>query len=112
LLNFMQQATGADVMRAATIAGHDAGIELLVPMHDAFWIAAPIGELDDAIETMRELMTRVGEATCGIPIATEVSARVTWPQCLGHARSMDAKGQQLWTEIHNLVTRDALRRVG
>jgi DNA polymerase family A len=112
LLNFVQQATGADVMRAAAIAGHDAGIGLLVPMHDAFWIAAPINELEEAIKTMRELMTRVGEAICGIPIATEESARVTWPQCLGDVRSINAKGQQLWTEIRNLVTSGALRRVG
>jgi DNA polymerase I-like protein with 3'-5' exonuclease and polymerase domains len=112
LLNFMQQATGADVMRTAAIAGHEAGIEILVPMHDAFWITAPVNELDNAIETMRELMTRAGRAVCGIDIATEVSARVAWPQCLGDVRRMEAKGQQLWTEIHNLVTGDALRRVG
>jgi hypothetical protein len=110
LLNFMQQATGADCMEVVAIAGHDAGIERLVPMHDAFWITAPIGELDGAIETMRELMTRAGRAVCGIDIATEVSARVDWPQCLGDERPMEAKGQQLWTEIRNLVTGGTLRR--
>jgi hypothetical protein len=112
LLNFMQQATGADCMRAAAIAGHAAGIEILVPMHDAFWITAPLGELDDAIATMRDLMTRVGEAICGIPIATEVSEEVHWPNCLGDTRADNAKGQALWTEIRNLVTGGLLRRTG
>jgi hypothetical protein len=112
LLNYMQQSTGSDVMRAAAIAGHAAGVELLVPMHDAFWITAPLNELDDAIATMRDLMTRVGEAICGIPIATEVSAEVHWPQSLGDTRSVDAKGQALWEEIRHLVTGDALRRTG
>jgi DNA polymerase I-like protein with 3'-5' exonuclease and polymerase domains len=112
LLNYMQQSTGADVMRAAAIAGHAAGVELLVPMHDAFWLTAPLSKLDDAIATMRSLMTRVGEAICGIPIETEVSAEVRWPNCLGDTRSIDAKGQALWTEIRNLVTGDALRRTG
>jgi hypothetical protein len=112
LLNYMQQTTGADVMRAAAIAGHAAGVELLVPMHDAFWITAPLSELDDAIATMRSRMTRVGEAICGIPIETEVSAEVRWPNCLGDTRSVDAKGQALWIEIRNLVTGDALRRTG
>jgi hypothetical protein len=37
---------------------------------------------------------------------------VVWPQCLGDVRAMDAKGQQLWTEIRHLVTGDALRRTG
>jgi hypothetical protein len=110
LLNYMQQATGADVMRAAAIAGHAAGVELLVPMHDAFWITAPLDQLDRAIATMRGLMERVGEAICGIPIATEISAEVRWPQCLGDTRSIDAKGQALWMEIQNLVTGNALHR--
>jgi hypothetical protein len=61
---------------------------------------------------MRELMTRAGRAVCGIDIATEVSARVAWPQCLGDVRPMEAKGQQLWTEIRNLVTGGTLRRTG
>ena len=55
-------------------------------------------------------MERVGEAICGIPIATEISAEVRWPQCLGDTRSIDAKGQALWMEIQNLVTGNALHR--
>src|SRR5260370_832648 len=40
LLNYMQQAGGADCMRLAAIAGHEAGIQIVAPAHDAFWITA------------------------------------------------------------------------
>jgi DNA polymerase I len=51
LMNYMQQAGGADMMRLATIAGYEAGIKIIAPVHDAFWIMAPLPEFDDAIAT-------------------------------------------------------------
>jgi hypothetical protein len=65
LLNFMQQAAGGDCMRLAGIAGHEAGIQINAPSHDAFWISAPSGELDDAIETMRRFMVRASAVVTG-----------------------------------------------
>jgi DNA polymerase-1 len=58
LMNFPMQAGGGDCMRLAAIAGHEAGIRILAPVHDAFWIAAPLAELDDAVATMSRLMVR------------------------------------------------------
>jgi hypothetical protein len=112
LLNYMQQAGGADMMRVAAIAAREAGITLCAPVHDAFWVTAPLSELDDTIATMANIMMRAGEAVCGIKIPVEVSACVRWPQCLGDVRPPDAKGQALWAEIRDLVRGDALRRAG
>jgi hypothetical protein len=112
LLNFPAQSGGADAMRLAAIAGHEAGIRLNMPMHDSFWLSAPLDELDDAITTMSRLMVRAAQAVCGIPIPVEVSALVRWPQCLGDARAPNTKGQALWMEIRDLVRRDALQAGG
>jgi hypothetical protein len=113
LMNFMQQAAGADCMRLAAIAGHEAGIRICAVVHDAFWITAPLGELDDAIETMRRFMVRASAVvTGGLEIPVKVSARVRWPQCLGDVREAGAKGQGIWAEIAGLVRGDALRRAG
>jgi hypothetical protein len=91
-------------MRLAAIAGHEAGIHIVAPAHDAFWITAPLAELDDAIATMRRLMVRASNVvTGGINIPVEESARVPWPQCLGDVRKPDAKGQAMWNEIKALV---------
>jgi DNA polymerase I-like protein with 3'-5' exonuclease and polymerase domains len=104
ILNFPAQSGGSDCMRLAAIAGHEAGIRIVAPAHDAFWIAAPLAELDDAIATMSRLMVRASNVvTGGIDIPVEVSARVHWPQCLGDARKPAAKGQAMWNEVKNLV---------
>jgi hypothetical protein len=103
LMNYMQQAGGADMMRLAAIAGYEAGIKIIAPVHDAFWIMAPLSELDDAIATMSELMRRAGRAVAGIDIPVEVAAVVRWPQCLGDVRQPDAKGQAMWIEIKDLL---------
>jgi DNA polymerase-1 len=103
LLNYQHQAGGADCMRLAAIAAHEAGIQLVAPVHDAFWIAAPLAELDDAIATMAEIMVRAGRAVAGVDIRVKKSADVWWPQCLGDTREPNAKGQAMWSEIKNLL---------
>jgi DNA polymerase-1 len=103
LMNYMQQAGGADMMSLAAIAGYEAGIKIIAPVHDAFWIMAPLSELDDAIATMSALMVRAGRAVAGIDIPVEVAAVVRWPQCLGDVRAPDAKGQAMWLEIKDLL---------
>ena len=103
LLNYLHQAGGGDCMRLAAIAAHEAGITILAVAHDAFWIAAPLGDLEDAIATMTEIMLRAGRAVAGITIPVELAAVVRWPQCLGDVRKPDAKGQAMWTEIKGLL---------
>jgi DNA polymerase-1 len=103
LLNYLHQAGGADCMRLAAIAAHEAGIHIIAPAHDAFWIAAPLGELDDAIATMQAIMLRAGRAVAGIDVPVEVAAVVRYPQCLGDVRKPDAKGQAMWDEIKGLL---------
>jgi hypothetical protein len=102
LLNYPAQAGGSDCMRLAAIAGYEAGIRIIAPAHDAFWIAAPLSELDDAIATMTGIMVRAGRAVAGIEIL-ETAAVVRFPQCLGDVRAPDAKGQATWAEINELV---------
>ena len=65
LLNYPEQAGGADCMRLAAIAATEAGIRIVAIVHDAFWITAPLPELDDAIETMKRLMVRASNVITG-----------------------------------------------
>jgi DNA polymerase family A len=111
LLNYLQQSGGADCMRLAAIAAYEAGIRTCVPAHDAFWISAPLTELDDAIATMAHIMLRAGRAVAGVEIPVEVSAVVRYPQCFGDVRKPDAKGQAMWTEIRDLIRNGALSRI-
>lgn len=105
LMNYMHQAGGADMMRLAGIGAQEAGIHVIAPAHDAFWITAPERELDDAVATMSRIMVRAGAAiTGGLDIPVEVSATVRSPQCLGDVRRDEDKGQLMWKEVKELVS--------
>jgi hypothetical protein len=110
LFNYLMQAGGADMMRLAAIAAHEAGIRICAPVHDAFWIMAPLDELNNAITIMTKIMRRAGRVIAGIEIPVEVSAEVRWPQCLGDVRQPEAKGQALWNEIKTLIRSGALQQ--
>ena len=58
----------------AAIAAYEAGIQIGAPAHDAFWIMAPLSELDDTIAAMTEIMIKAGRAVAGIDIPVEVAA--------------------------------------
>jgi DNA polymerase-1 len=104
VFNYLHQSGGADMMRIAAIAAHEAGISIIATVHDSFWVAAPLKEIDDAIATMSAIMRRAGAAVAGgLEIGVEVAADVRWPQSLADVRDKTAKGQPLWDEIKGLV---------
>ena len=111
LMNFPAQAGGADVMRLAAIVATECGIIIAAPVHDAFWILAPLDELDSTIARMTEIMVEAGRLVAGIPIRVKVEAVVRWPQCLGDVRKPDAKGQAMWCEMRELVRNGGLQKV-
>ena len=65
LMNFMAQSGGADMMRIASIAATEAGIQVAGPVHDAFWIIVPLEEIDTTLSHMREIMRKAGLAVTG-----------------------------------------------
>jgi DNA polymerase I-like protein with 3'-5' exonuclease and polymerase domains len=111
LMNFLAQAGGSDVMRLVSIVATECGITIAAPVHDAFWILAPLDELDSTIARMTEIMTEAGRQVAGIPIRIKVEAVVRWPQCLGDVRKPDAKGQAMWCEVRDLIRNGDLRKV-
>jgi hypothetical protein len=111
LMNFLAQAGGSDVMRLVSIVATECGITIAAPVHDAFWILAPLDELDTTIARMTEIMTEAGRlVTGGLPIRVKVEAVVRWPQCLGDVRKPDAKGQAMWCEVRELVRNGGLQK--
>ncbi len=88
LMNWPIQAGGADIMRIAAIAATESGIEVCLPVHDAFLIQAPIDELDNTVAAMQAIMCRAGAAvTGGLAIRAEVDQVVRPPD-----RYMDKRG--------------------
>ncbi|WP_342736262.1 DNA polymerase [Bradyrhizobium sp. B117] len=100
LMNFPMQANGAEMMRIAAIAATEGRIEVCAPVHDAFLIAAPLEQLDDAIRHMREIMSRAGyHVTGGVHIRTDAKV-IRYP-----GRYMDERGVDMWNRVVRLIDR-------
>lgn len=101
LMNFPMQANGAEMMRVAAIAAMKAGIEVCAPIHDAFLIQAPLDQLDERVEQMRDLMTKAGCAvTGGFPVRTDATI-VRYPDRYGDG------GEAMWDRIMALLPDEA-----
>jgi DNA polymerase I-like protein with 3'-5' exonuclease and polymerase domains len=61
LMNWPIQSAGADLMRIVCIAATEAGIELVMPVHDGFLIVAPLDRLEHDIARMDSIMKRSSE---------------------------------------------------
>ena len=104
LMNFPMQANGAEMMRIAAIKGAEAGIEICAPVHDAFFIVAPLDRLEDDVAQMRKLMSRAGATVAnGLAIGTDAQL-VRYPD-----RYVDAGGAAMWNRIVGLVGFDSAR---
>jgi DNA polymerase I-like protein with 3'-5' exonuclease and polymerase domains len=100
LMNWPIQSAGADLMRIASIAATEAGIEVAAPIHDAFLIVAPLDRLNASVARMRTIMTKASRVvTGGLAIRTDAKV-VRWP-----ARYMDPRGEAMWGRIMGLLER-------
>jgi DNA polymerase I len=69
--NFPVQSTGADIMRISAIRALEAGIRIYAIVHDEFVIEAPDGDIDQAVETMGEIMMKATEDIVGVSIPVD-----------------------------------------
>jgi len=65
LMNFPAQAAGGDVLRLDAVVATECGINIAAPVHDAFWILAPLEELDATITRMTEIMVEGSRLVTG-----------------------------------------------
>ena len=98
IMNFPMQANGAEMMRIAAIKATEAGIEVCAPVHDAFFIVAPLHRLDLDVAQMRELMSRAGATVAnGLRIETDCQI-IRYPD-----RYVDTAGAAMWNKIAGLA---------
>jgi DNA polymerase-1 len=60
LRNYMMQASGSEMLRAACCLATERGILLCAPVHDALLVEGPAGEIKDVVAATRAAM---GEAS-------------------------------------------------
>lgn len=99
-------------MRIAAIAATEAGLRVCCPVHDAFWVLAPDGEVESTVAAMRGIMVSAGSAvTGGFPITASVETSITSHQNLGDLRRSRGQGG-MWAEVADLIEGGELRKAG
>jgi hypothetical protein len=97
ILSFPMQAHGAEMMRLAACLLTERGIRVCAPVHDAFLIEAPAGEVPAAIAEARRAMAEAsGIVLNGFVLRTEAKV-FAYPE-----RYMDKRGAAMWNLVWNL----------
>jgi DNA polymerase I len=98
LRNFPMQATGAEMLRIASILLTEAGIRVCAPVHDALLIEAPLTELDRTVTKTNSLMQEASRIVLdGFELGSDVKT-VRYPD-----RYMDKRGVVMWNRVMNLL---------
>lgn len=81
LRNFPVQATGAEILRVATVLAHDRGIRVLATLHDAFLIEAREEQIDNEIRRLQHAMSDASRLFLGdLELITEVHGPIRFPE--------------------------------
>jgi hypothetical protein len=98
--NFKLQANGAEMMRLATIAITAKGIRVCCPVHDAFLVEAPVGEIDDVVKSVQVSMAEASAVVLGGPrIRTDVDI-FRYP-----GRYEEEAGRAMWELVNRLANK-------
>jgi len=98
LQNFPMQAVGAEMLRLACIYARDEGVQVIMPVHDALLIEAPIKSLDEAIARTRRAMARASRGLLpGFELRTDSTLTVS-PD-----RYSDQRGSAMWATVMGLL---------
>ena len=97
--NFPMQGNGAEMMRLACCLGVERGIEVCAPVHDAFLVAAPLGQLDADVATMQACMAEASRVVLdGFELRSDAKL-VRYPD-----RFMDeGRGRVMWDRVMRLI---------
>jgi DNA polymerase-1 len=98
LRNYMMQASGSEMLRAACCLATERGIMLCAPVHDALLVEGPAGEIKDVAAATRAAMGEASRLVLdGLEVATDVT-EVCWPD-----RYADKRGQVMWDRVMDLL---------
>jgi len=98
--NFQVQATGAEIMRLASIFLHESGIKCLCPVHDALLCESSERDLDAIAAEVKRQMIYAGQyLLSGFKLRVEAKL-LRYPE-----RLIDPRGEQMWNHVRNITER-------
>jgi DNA polymerase I len=98
--NYPIQSLGAEIMRATCILAERRGVRIVAPVHDAFMVEAPVGEIEEASAALDRAMRDASRVILrGYELRTD--EQVIRPG----ARYVDKRGVDMWNTITRLVAK-------
>jgi hypothetical protein len=96
--NWIMQATGAEMLRAAVVYMVRSGLTLCATAHDAIMVLAPLDRLSNDVALAREIMERVSLSfTHGLLVRTETKV------LLPGERYLEPRGRRMWELVIGLL---------
>jgi hypothetical protein len=98
--NFKIQATGAEIMRLASLFLHESGIRVCCPIHDAFLVECRESDLVEVTAETKRQMVRAGQYLLGgFELHVEAES-YRHPQ-----RLIDPRGKCMWDHVMEITER-------
>jgi hypothetical protein len=96
--NFLAQGHAAEMLRIAISFAVEAGVDVCAPLHDAAFIQAPVADLENAVQTMRQAMDDASEVVLqGFRLRTDA-------QIFVHpVHYHDPRGDSVWAILRPLL---------
>lgn len=98
LANFPMQSNGAEIMRLTASLATERGISVCAPIHDAFLIEAPSGEIDGAVAALQACMREASSIVLGGFELGSDAETIRYPH-----RFMDERGALMWATVTHLL---------
>ena len=99
ILNWPMQSSGAEMLRLAASMAVEDGLMICAPVHDAFLLEAPIGEIEEHSARLAAIMVRASEIVLGNGRRCRVDqAIVRYPD-----RYMDERGAAMFETVMRLL---------
>jgi hypothetical protein len=100
LRNFLMQANGAEMTRIMCCLATERGVEVCMPVHDAFLICAPIERIEEDVAVMRAAMNEASRVVLdGFELRIDAHI-VKYPD-----RYMDDRGRIMWARVLELIAK-------
>jgi hypothetical protein len=99
--NWPIQTAGSEILRAACVLADQVDVGLLMPMHDAVMIEAPLAEIDRAVALTRECMKRASRLVLnGFELLADDPKVFRYPD---RYREEDERAAEVWQKIQTFL---------
>ena len=93
--NFLVQSTASNVLHVVSPMAIEAGLEVIMLVHDALLVLTPVDNVEEHSKTLQAVMTEASRLVLGAPLRTEIKVFTD--------RYTDERGESTWNLVMRLL---------